>query len=43
MELFLDILRRANPKVGTVGTVENMRVAAKGLVNLVANRRDLRL
>ena len=40
-ELFLQVLRNSAPK--NLTAPEAMRIAAKGLVNLVANRRDLRL
>ena len=43
MELFLESIRRANPALATANSIEAMRIAAKGLVNLVSNRRDLRL
>lgn len=42
MELFLDHIRK-NTQMQTLQQNEAMRVAAKGLVNLVSNRRDLRL
>lgn len=43
MELFLDVIRRANLNFATGNQTEFQRAAAKGLVNLVSNRRDLRL
>ncbi|CDW78890.1 UNKNOWN [Stylonychia lemnae] len=43
MELFLEHIRKINPSMQTLQQNEAMRVAAKGLVNLVSNRRDLRL
>jgi hypothetical protein len=47
MELFLETLRKSNPYTGGINNsttgVEAMRISAKGLVNLVSNRRDLRL
>lgn len=43
LELFLDTIRKTNPTVSSINSVESMRVAAKGLINLVSNRRDMRL
>jgi len=43
MELFLDHIRKNASQMQTLQQNEAMRVAAKGLVNLVSNRRDLRL
>jgi hypothetical protein len=43
LELFLESIRRANPSLATASSIDAMRIAAKGLVNLVSNRRDLRL
>ena len=43
MELFIEIIRKIHPAMHTLQQNEAMRTAAKGLVNLVSNRRDLRL
>jgi hypothetical protein len=40
MELFIEVVRNQN---ASLNTVEAKRIAAKGLVNLVATRKDIRL
>ena len=40
MELFIEVVRNQN---ASLNTVEAKRIGAKGLVNLVASRRDIRL
>lgn len=40
MELYIEVVRNQS---SSLNTVEAKRIAAKGLVNLVATRRDIRL